>query len=173
MEAELQQLLGTRYFAAMFVMFLLASAGLFAWIVLKIMQRAGTGIASAAKRVKISKLGKKNGKGAAVEPVPGSPELADGQGEARARIESPAPGEHDEPRAGGRETAAQFAKRIEGKLSGQLEQRRRQEEEVLARLKAPEAGVSKADILVRHISEEVNRDPQALAQLVRTWLEGS
>jgi flagellar M-ring protein FliF len=43
-------------------------------------------------------------------------------------------------------------------------------EDLAEALKLPAAGTTKADILTRQVNEQAHKDPAALAQIVRTWL---
>ena len=48
--------------------------------------------------------------------------------------------------------------------------KKKQEQEMLMGLKLPGATTSKAEVLVKRLSEEAKRDPAAFAQVVRTWM---
>ena len=51
--------------------------------------------------------------------------------------------------------------------------KKKQEQEMLMGLKLPGATTSKAEVLVKRLSEEAKRDPAAFAQVVRTWMSDS
>lgn len=65
------------------------------------------------------------------------------------------------------------AEEFEHKIKAQLEQneqdRMRQESEVLSALKLPPT-TKKSEVLKKHLSDEAKKDPVAIAQLIRTWL---
>ncbi len=76
--------------------------------------------------------------------------------------------------AAARSLAAQAAEDISKKLQGQLDEqaatRERQQMEAMNTLKLPQVTTKKAEVLTRHIHEEAKKDPKAMAQLLRTWL---
>jgi flagellar M-ring protein FliF len=70
--------------------------------------------------------------------------------------------------------AIEGGERVEAKmqerLSEQAAMKARLEEEALKSLKIPTVKTKKTEVLTKHISEEAEKDPIAMAQLVRTWL---
>jgi flagellar M-ring protein FliF len=57
-------------------------------------------------------------------------------------------------------------------VAAQNQMKRQMKEEALAALKGgSESGARKSEVLVQHLGEESKRDPVAIAQIVRTWLE--
>jgi len=63
-------------------------------------------------------------------------------------------------------------KQLEARLAEQVAEQQRQEAEAMLALKLPAASTKKADILIKHISAEVKKNPAAMAQVVRSWLNG-
>lgn len=68
--------------------------------------------------------------------------------------------------------SSEAEKQLEARLAEQLAEQQRQEAEAMLALKLPAASTKKADVLVKHISAEVKKDPAAMAQVVRSWLNG-
>jgi flagellar M-ring protein FliF len=70
---------------------------------------------------------------------------------------------------------------VESQFQAELSKKHRkkalQEQEVLSELaasaKLPSSTTTKAAVLVKHITEETRKNPEAVAQLVRTWLSDS
>lgn len=63
-------------------------------------------------------------------------------------------------------------KQLEARLAEQVAEQQRLEAEAMAALQLPAITSKKADVLVKHISGEVKKDPAAMAQVVRSWLNG-
>ena len=76
---------------------------------------------------------------------------------------------------------AEKAKQLEGGMDQELEAKfaeqsalkEQQAKEVLASLKLPPVKTKKTEVLVKHIGAEAKKDPGAMAQVVRTWLNTS
>lgn len=68
--------------------------------------------------------------------------------------------------------AAGGEKQLEARLAEQAAEQQRLEAEAMAALQLPPITSKKSDVLVKHISGEVKRDPAAMAQVVRSWLNG-
>ncbi|MBL8295989.1 MAG: hypothetical protein JNN08_29365, partial [Bryobacterales bacterium] len=70
---------------------------------------------------------------------------------------------------------------VESQFQAELSKKHRkkalQEQEILSELaasaKLPSSTTTKAAVLVKHLSEETRKNPEAVAQLVRTWLSDS
>jgi len=62
------------------------------------------------------------------------------------------------------------ASEVQKQLAEQLEMKKRLEEEAVEQLKLPQVKTKKAEVLTKHLAEEAGKDPAAMAQLVRTWL---
>jgi flagellar M-ring protein FliF len=62
---------------------------------------------------------------------------------------------------------------LEAKIVEQSALKEQQAKEVLATLKLPPVKTKKTEVLVKHIGTEAKKDPAALAQVVRTWLNTS
>lgn len=69
--------------------------------------------------------------------------------------------------------APDLNKQLEAKIAEQAALKEQQAKEVLATLKLPPVKTKKTEVLVKHISTEAKKDPVALAQVVRTWLNTS
>lgn len=63
-------------------------------------------------------------------------------------------------------------RQIEGRMAEQASETARAEVEALMSLKVPVAKTKKTEVLSKHIGAEAKTDPNAAAQLVRTWLNG-
>ena len=61
---------------------------------------------------------------------------------------------------------------FEERLAEQQHLQRRLEENELARLKMPEVTTQKGKILQQHITDEAQKDPLMIAQILRSWLHG-
>ena len=59
---------------------------------------------------------------------------------------------------------------MEAKLAEQAALKQRLEQEALNSLKLPPVTTKKTDVLAKHISEEAKKEPAAIAQIVRSWL---
>jgi flagellar M-ring protein FliF len=66
--------------------------------------------------------------------------------------------------------AEQAKQEYEAKLAEQNATRQRLEAEALQSLKLPVVTTKKSEVLTKHISEAVKKDPVAAAQILRTWL---
>jgi flagellar biosynthesis/type III secretory pathway M-ring protein FliF/YscJ len=64
-----------------------------------------------------------------------------------------------------RQMKAQFAE--------QAALKQKQTQEALNNLKLPPVKTKKAEVLLQHIGEEARKDPAAMAQVVRSWLNAS
>ncbi len=60
--------------------------------------------------------------------------------------------------------------KLQEKLAEQTSLKAKLEEEAIKSLKLPTVKTKKAEVLTKHLSEEAEKDPAAMAQLVRTWL---
>ncbi len=69
----------------------------------------------------------------------------------------------------GEETAG-VRTQMEERLAEQTALKARLEQEALRSLKLPSVKTKKAEVLTKHLSDEAQKDPVAMAQLVRTWL---
>ncbi len=63
-------------------------------------------------------------------------------------------------------------RQIEARLAEQVAEQSRKEAEAILSLKIPAASTKKTDVLTKHISAEAKKDPQAMAHVVRSWLNG-
>ncbi len=98
--------------------------------------------------------GKKNGKNAKAT-VNGKGKLAAGQ----APEELPA--------------APDVKQQLEAKLAQQAAKREMAELEAVAALKLPAPTTKKSEVLARHLTDEAKKDPEVMAQILRTWLSES
>lgn len=69
--------------------------------------------------------------------------------------------------------APDVSQQLEAKIAEQSALKEQQAKDVLATLKLPPVKTKKTEVLVKHISTEAKKDPAALAQVVRTWLNTS
>ncbi len=78
--------------------------------------------------------------------------------------------------AGGAKRAIEgpdISKEFEARIAEQNALKEQQARDVLDSMKLPPVTTKKAELLVKHISEEAKKDPGAMAQVVRTWLNSS
>lgn len=68
------------------------------------------------------------------------------------------------------EEGPDVGEKMSGRLADQVALKAKLEKEALESLKLPAVKTKKAEVLTRHISKEAKKDPGAMAQLVRTWL---
>lgn len=61
-------------------------------------------------------------------------------------------------------------KQMEAKLAEQAALKERMDQEALNSLKLPPVTSKKTEVLTKHIAEEAKKDPAAVAQILRTWL---
>ncbi|MBI2687127.1 MAG: flagellar M-ring protein FliF [Acidobacteria bacterium] len=87
------------------------------------------------------------------------------------------------PSIDGAETAGQLAaggqgsevvhKPLDEQLRERDEQRERLTRDMMRQLDNPKAGVRRAEVLTRHVVEMAKKDPEAVANLIRGWVEGA
>jgi flagellar M-ring protein FliF len=63
-------------------------------------------------------------------------------------------------------------RQVEGRIADQAAEQARLEVEALMALKVPVVATKKIEVLTKHIAAEAKSNPTALAQVVRTWLDG-
>jgi len=63
-------------------------------------------------------------------------------------------------------------RQVEGRLAERATEQARLEVEALMALKVPVVATKKTEVLTKHIAAEAKSNPAALAQVVRTWLNG-
>jgi len=61
---------------------------------------------------------------------------------------------------------------LEARLANQLGEQARKDAEAMLQLKLPEIQTKKTEVIKRHIAAETKKDAVAMAQVVRTWLNG-
>jgi len=64
----------------------------------------------------------------------------------------------------------ELAKQLEGKLAEKAAMREIEEQKAIAMLKLPDVPTKRGEVLAKHISEEAKKNPEPMAQLIRTWL---
>ena len=67
-------------------------------------------------------------------------------------------------------TPAQTPQELEKKAAEEAQLAAQQEKEVLAGIKLPETTTKKGEVLKKHIRDEIKKSPEAIANVVRTWL---
>ncbi len=72
--------------------------------------------------------------------------------------------------AGQLEQGQTLQERVEAQIAQQQAQRERQEKELLASLRLPPVTTKKGEVLAKHLAEESKKNPEGLAQIVRTWV---
>jgi len=63
-------------------------------------------------------------------------------------------------------------KNLEARMAGQVGEQARKDAEAMLQLKLPEVQTKKTEVIKKHIAAEAKKDPTAMAQVVRTWLNG-
>ncbi len=72
-----------------------------------------------------------------------------------------------------REATVQDAQKdLEARMAGQVGEQARKDAEAMLQLKLPEVQTKKTEVIKRHIAAEARKDPTAMAQVVRSWLNG-
>ncbi len=61
---------------------------------------------------------------------------------------------------------------IQARMAEHQSLQARQESEALLALKIPAVATKKTEVLVKHIAAEAKKDPTAMAQVVRSWIDG-
>ncbi len=67
-------------------------------------------------------------------------------------------------------TVADAQKNLEARMAGQIGEQARRDAEAMLQLKLPEITTKKTEVIKKHIAAEAKKDPTAMAQVVRTWL---
>ncbi len=62
-------------------------------------------------------------------------------------------------------------KSLEDQMAEQEARKRLMEHEALQALRLPELSTQKAEVLVKHLAESANKDPESISQLLRNWLQ--
>jgi flagellar M-ring protein FliF len=68
------------------------------------------------------------------------------------------------------EPARDIEAELESRLAEQLAIKEQQAKEVLAQLKLPPVATKKTEVLLKHIVTETKKDPEVMANVVRSWL---
>jgi flagellar M-ring protein FliF len=69
-------------------------------------------------------------------------------------------------------TVGDAQKDLEARMAGQVGEQARKDAEAMLQLKLPEVQTKKTEVIKKHIAAEAKKDPTAMAQVVRTWLNG-
>ena len=69
-------------------------------------------------------------------------------------------------------TVADAQKNLEDRMAGQIGEQARKDAEAMLQLKLPDVQTKKTEVIKKHIAAEAKKDPTAMAQVVRTWLNG-
>jgi flagellar M-ring protein FliF len=69
-------------------------------------------------------------------------------------------------------SVADAQKDLEARMAGQVGEQARKDAEAMLQLKLPEVQTKKTEVIKKHIAAEAKKDPTAMAQVVRTWLNG-
>jgi flagellar M-ring protein FliF len=63
-------------------------------------------------------------------------------------------------------------KDLEDRMAGQAGEQARKDAEAMLQLQIPQVQTKKTEVIKKHIAAEAKKDPTAMAQVVRTWLNG-
>jgi flagellar M-ring protein FliF len=63
-------------------------------------------------------------------------------------------------------------KDLEARMAGHLGEQARKDAEAMLKLQLPQVQTKKTEVIKKHIAAEAKKDPTAMAQVVRTWLNG-
>lgn len=69
-------------------------------------------------------------------------------------------------------TVEDAQKNLEARMAGQVGEQARKDVEAMLQLKLPEVKTKKTEVIKKHIAAEAKKDPTAMAQVVRSWLNG-
>jgi flagellar biosynthesis/type III secretory pathway M-ring protein FliF/YscJ len=69
-------------------------------------------------------------------------------------------------------TVQDAQKNLEARMAGQVGEQARKDVEAMLTLKLPEVQTKKTEVIKKHIAAEAKKDPTAMAQVVRSWLNG-
>jgi flagellar M-ring protein FliF len=69
-------------------------------------------------------------------------------------------------------TVADAQKNLEARMAGQVGEQARKDAEAMLQLKLPDVQTKKTEVIKKHIAAEAKKDPTAMAQVVRSWLNG-
>jgi flagellar biosynthesis/type III secretory pathway M-ring protein FliF/YscJ len=69
-------------------------------------------------------------------------------------------------------TAANAQKDLEARMAGQVGEQDRMDAEAMLQLKLPAVQTKKTEVIKKHIAAEAKKDPTAMANVVRSWLNG-
>jgi flagellar M-ring protein FliF len=69
-------------------------------------------------------------------------------------------------------TPEEIERQIEGRMAEQASLQAKQQAEELMKLKMPTVSTKKTEVLTKHIASEAKKDPLAMAQVVRSWING-
>ena len=69
-------------------------------------------------------------------------------------------------------SVADAQKNLEARMANQVGEQARKDAEAMIQLKLPEVQTKKTEVIKKHIAAEAKKDPTAMAQVVRTWLNG-
>jgi flagellar M-ring protein FliF len=61
---------------------------------------------------------------------------------------------------------------LEARMASQVDEQARKDADAMLQLKLPEVQTKKTEVIKKHIAAEAKKDPTAMAQVVRTWLNG-
>jgi flagellar M-ring protein FliF len=67
---------------------------------------------------------------------------------------------------------ADAQKDLEARMAGQVGEQARKDAEAMLQLQLPQVATKKTEVIKKHIAAEAKKDPTAMAQVVRTWLNG-
>jgi flagellar M-ring protein FliF len=63
-------------------------------------------------------------------------------------------------------------KDLEARMAGHVGEQARKDAEAMLKLQLPQVQTKKTEVIKKHIAAEAKKDPTAMAQVVRTWLNG-
>ncbi len=69
-------------------------------------------------------------------------------------------------------TVGDAQKNLEARMANQIGEQARKDAEAMLQLKLPPVQTKKTEVIKKHIAAEAKKDPTAMAQVVRTWLNG-
>jgi flagellar M-ring protein FliF len=75
-------------------------------------------------------------------------------------------------KANDKPTVEDAQKNLEARMAGQIGEQARKDAEAMLQLQLPEVQTKKTEVIKKHIAAEAKKDPTAMAQVVRSWLNG-
>ena len=166
LEEQLTGVLAAKYFVPLMVLFALVGIAIPLLIVRWIARKLGGAVLSLRNR-------KKKGKGEAISEEKGKLQAAE-KDLAAVHSQLPKGGTSaalGEAAHGLKKDATTAMSEYEAALAESAEIKNRLTEEAISKLKQPMISTQRGDVLAKHLAQEIQKYPEAMAQMMRTWLK--